>query len=131
MPSTVVRKGSIGRIERTELEIESERDDHKRRQAEMDTARRPIALIDSLFAELEVLNLAGCPRVPESSQPSLQWLFDNCSVECSELGVGVSPVQVMDAPFDMQESLLAIKGGSLRRRLQLEDERRGWREAGD
>ena len=131
MASTVVRKVSIGRIERTELEIESGRDDSKRRQAKTDAVRRPIALIDSLFAELEVLNLAGCPPVPESFQPLLQWLFDNCSVECSELGVGVSPVQLMDTLFDMQESLLAIKGGGLRRRLQLEDERRGWCEAGD
>jgi hypothetical protein len=131
MASTAVRKVSIGRIERTELEIESARDDQKRRQAEMDAVRRPIALIDSLFAELEVLNLAGSQRVPESFQPSVQWLFDNCSVECSELGVGVSPVQLMDALFDLQESLLAIKGGSLRHRLQLDDKRRGWCEAGD
>jgi hypothetical protein len=131
MASTSVRKVSIGRIERTELEIESARDDQKRRQAEMDAVRRPIALIDSLFAELEVLNLAGCPRVPESFQPSLQWLFDNCSVECSEPGIGVSPVQLMDTLFDLQESLLAIKGGSLRHRLQFEDERRGWCEVGD
>ena len=52
----------------------------------MDAVRLPIALIDSLFAELEIINLAGC---------------------CSG-------------------SLLAIKGGRLRQRLQLEDERRGW-----
>lgn len=97
----------------------------------MDAVRRPIAMIDSLFAELEVLNLAGCPRVPESFQPSLQRLFNNCSVESSVLGVGVSPVQLMDALFDLQESLLAIKGGRLRHRLHLEDERHGWCEAGD
>ena len=118
--------GSSGPISRSSRDETTIRDIRRKW-----TGCRPIALIDSLFAELEVLNLAGCPRVPGSFQPSLQWLLDNCSVECSQPGVGVSPVQLMDALFDLQESLLAIKGGSLRHRLDLEDERRGWCEAGD
>jgi hypothetical protein len=79
MASPAIRNVSNGRIARTEADIESARDDRKRRQAEMDAVRLPIALIDSLFTELEIINLAGCPRVPESFQPSLQWLLDNCS----------------------------------------------------
>jgi hypothetical protein len=51
--------------------------------------------------------------------------------ECPELRIGVSPVQLMDMLFDLQESLLAIKGGGLRHQFQLEDERRGWWEVGD
>lgn len=60
MASPVKRNVSSGRIARTELDFESARDDRKRRQAEMGAVRLPIALIDSLFAELEIINLAGC-----------------------------------------------------------------------
>jgi len=131
MASPAIRNVSNGRIARTEADIESARDDRKSRQADMDAVRLPIALIDSLLTEVEIINLAGCRRVPDSFQPSLQWLLDNCSVECPELRIGVSPVQLMDMLFDLQESLLAIKGGGLRHQLQLEDERRGWCEVGD
>jgi hypothetical protein len=86
--------------------------------------RVPIALIDSLLSELEVLNLFECERVPESLQRSLHWLFENCPVECPQMSVRSSPVHLMDKLFDLQESLFALKGGDVRRRLQLDDERR-------
>jgi hypothetical protein len=81
-----------------------------------------IALIDSLLSDLETLILTGRSRTPESLEPALSWLLENSPVECPELSAGVSPAPLMDMLFDLQESLLALKGGDVRRRLQLEDE---------
>ena len=75
---------------------------------------------------LEVLNLAERACVPGLLQPSLRWLLDNSPVECPDLSVHVSPVQLMEMLFELQEALFVLKGGDVRRRLQLDDERRGF-----
>jgi hypothetical protein len=117
----------LGAIAQTGLEIESAQQQQRSREADSAAVRVPIALIDSLLSELEVLNLFECERVPESLQPSLHWLFENCPVECPRLSVRSSPAHLIDALFDLQESLFALKGGDFRRRLQLDDERRATR----
>jgi hypothetical protein len=114
----------VGAIAHAELEIESAQRQQRRLKADAAAVHVPIALIDSLLSELEVLNLAECPRVPDSIQPSLRWLLDNCPIECPGLSVHIPPVELMDMLFELQESLFALKGGDFRRRLQLEDEER-------
>ena len=114
----------VGAIVQTGLEIESAQQEQRRREVDSAAVRVPIALIDSLLSELEVLNLFECERVPESLQPSLLWLFENCPVECPQMSVRSSPAHLMDTLFDLQESLFALKGGDVRRRLRLDHERR-------
>jgi hypothetical protein len=120
----LARTAAPGAIAQVELDIQSARREQRRLEADAVALRLPVALIDSLLSELEVLNLAEIRRVPGSLQPSLRWLHDQCPVKCPELSVRVSPVQLMDMLFELQESLFALKGGEFRRGLQLEDESR-------
>jgi hypothetical protein len=120
----LARTAAPGAISQVELDIQSARREQRRLEADAVALRLPVALIDSLLSELEVLNLAEIRRVPGSLQPSLRWLHDHCPVKCPEMSVRVSPVQLMDTLFELQEALFALKGGEFRRRLQLEDESR-------
>jgi hypothetical protein len=122
MEAALPGAAALGGIASTDPEIESARQEQRRPEGDAAAVQLPIALIDSLLSELEVLNLVGCRRVPESLQPSLRWLFGNCPVQCPPLSTGSSPVHLMDALFDLQESLLALQGGAFRRRLQRDDE---------
>jgi hypothetical protein len=126
MATELARMAVLGAIAQADLEIESEHREQRRREADAAAVQVPIALIDSLLSDLELINIAECTRVPDSIQPSLCWLLDNCPAECPDLSVSVSPVHLMDMLFDLQESLFALKGGDFRRRLQLEDEHRSY-----
>jgi hypothetical protein len=117
----------MGPIAQSGLDVESAREQQRNHESDAAAVRLPIALIDALLGELEILNLAEVPGVPGSFQPSLGWLLDNCPVECPELSIRTSPVQLIDMLFDLQESLFALKGGDARQRLQLEDEHRAYR----
>ncbi|HEY4865540.1 MAG TPA: hypothetical protein VIK45_08520 [Candidatus Dormibacteraeota bacterium] len=127
MATTVAQEAVMGAIAQVQFEIESSDREQRRFQADAAAVCVPIALTDALLSELEVLNLAERTHVPSSFQPSLLWLLDNCPVECPELMVHTSPVDLMDMLFDLQESLFELKGGESRRRLQLEDEYRAYR----
>jgi len=124
MATVLPRTAVPGAIAQVELDIQSASRKQRRLEADAAAVRLPVVLIDSLLGELEVLNLAEIVRVPVSLQPSLRWLREHCPVNCPELSVCVSPVQLMDLLFELQESLFALKGGEFRRRLQLADEAR-------
>jgi hypothetical protein len=104
------------------IEIESAHRRQRRLDANAAAVQVPIALTDSLLSELEVLNLKDRARVPASLEPSLCWLLDNSPVECPELSVHISPVELMDMLFELQEALFALKGGDFRRCLQVHDD---------
>jgi hypothetical protein len=127
MATTVAQEAVMGAIAHVQFEIESSDREQRRFQADAAAVCVPIALTDALLSELEILNLAERTHVPRSFQPSLRWLLDNCPVECPELTVHTSPVDLMDMLFELQESLFELKGGEFRRRLQLEDEYRAYR----
>jgi hypothetical protein len=124
MATVLPRTAVPGAIAQVELDIQSASRKQLRLEADAEAVRLPVVLIDSLLGELEVLNLAEIARVPVSLQPSLRWLREHCPVKCPELSVCVSPVQLMDLLFELQDSLFALKGGEFRRRLLLDDETR-------
>ena len=113
----------LGAIARAGVEMDSARRRKRRLDADTVAVQMPIVLIDSLLSDLEALNLADCQRIPDSLAPSLSWLLDHSPVESPELTIGISPADLMDMLFELQESLFALKGGDFRRRLQMEDER--------
>jgi hypothetical protein len=124
MAMAPARMAVPGAIAQVDLDIQSARRKQARLEAEAAVVRLPVALIDSLLGDLEVLNLVDSRRVPGSLQPSLRWLREHCPVECPELSVHMPPVCLMDMLFELQESLFALRGGDFRRRLQCEDEGR-------
>jgi hypothetical protein len=126
MATAVTHTVVMGAIAQAGIEIQSTHRQPPRLEARAAAVQVPIALIDSLLSELEVLNLAERACVPGLLQPSLRWLLDNSPVECPDLSVHVSPVELMEMLFELQEPLFALKGGDFRRRLQLDDERRGF-----
>jgi len=74
-----------GLVAQANAEIRAAEAAHQSRKAERQRLRRPIALIDGLINDLELLNLRGGTRVPLAYEPRLlqlrAMLADNVSAE--------------------------------------------------
>ena len=74
-----------GLVAQANAEIRAAEAAHQWRKAERQRLRRPIALIDGLINDLELLNLRGGTRVPLAYEPRLlqlrAMLADNVSAE--------------------------------------------------
>ncbi len=86
----------------------------------------PIRVIDEMLDELEQLNLRGARRVPIVWEPRLALLAANLPtpvrVDPAELRAGISPNRLIEALFTLQDQLLDLKVGPLRRWLREEEE---------
>jgi hypothetical protein len=84
--------------------------------------RDAIYLCDMILADLERHNLMDERRVRSSLRPALQKLFEISPLPFPIFVPGTSVRRTMDAMLDLQERLLELKGGSLRRQLREADE---------
>ncbi|MDQ6920658.1 MAG: hypothetical protein M3170_03550 [Candidatus Dormibacteraeota bacterium] len=86
----------------------------------------PIRVIDEMLDELEHLNLRGARRVPIVWEPRLALLAAHLPtpvrVDPAELRAGISPNRLIEALFTLQDQLLDLKVGPLRRWLREEEE---------
>jgi hypothetical protein len=85
---------------------------HQCRKAERQRLRRPIALIDGLINDLEVLNLRGTMRVPLSYEPRVLQIRALCREAVSEdqldaLRTRLRPDKLMDSLYSLEETLFA------------------------
>jgi len=82
-----------GLVAQANAEIRAAEAAHQSRKAERQRLRRPIALIDGLINDLELLNLRGGTRVPLAYEPRLlqlrAMLADNVSAEQLDNGWAV------------------------------------------
>jgi len=101
-----------GFVAQANAEIRAAEAAHQYRKAERQRLRRPIALIDGLINDLEVLNLRGAMRVPLSYEPRLlqirALLRDTVRVDqLDELRTRVRPDKLMDSLYTLEEALFA------------------------
>jgi len=101
-----------GFVAQANAEIRAAEAAHQYRKAERQRLRRPIALIDGLINDLEVLNLSGAIRVPLSYEPRLlqirALLRKAVSVDqLDDLRTRVRPVKLMDNLYTLEETLFA------------------------
>jgi hypothetical protein len=101
-----------GFVAQANAEIRAAEAVHQYRKAERQRLRRPIALIDGLVNDLEVLNLSGAIRVPLSYGPRLlqirALLREAVSVDqLEDLRTRVLPVKLMDNLYTLEETLFA------------------------
>jgi len=102
-----------GFVAQANAEIRAAEAAHQYRKAERQRLRRPVALIDGLINDLEVLNLRGAMRVPLSYEPRLlqirTLLRDTVSVDqLDELRTRVRPDKLMDSLYNLEEALFAL-----------------------
>jgi hypothetical protein len=101
-----------GFVAQANAEIRAADAAHQSRKAERQRLRRPIAVIDGLINDLELLNLSGVGRVPLSYEPRLlqlcAMLADAVVAEqLASLRTRVRPVRLMDGLYAVQEALFA------------------------
>src|SRR5690349_23977907 len=101
-----------GFVAQANAEIRAAEAAHQYRKAERQRLRHPVALIDGLINDLEVLNLRGAMRVPLSYEPRLlqirALLRDTVSVDqLDELRTRVRPDKLMDSLYTLEEALFA------------------------
>jgi len=101
-----------GLVAQANAEIRAAEAAHQWRKAELQRLRRPIALIDGLINDLELLNLRGGTRVPLAYEPRLlqlrAMLVDIISAEqLDNLRARVRPLRLMDGLYTVQEGLFA------------------------
>jgi hypothetical protein len=101
-----------GFVAQANAEIRAAEAAHQYRKAEQQRLRRPIALIDGLINDLEVLNLRGAMRVPLSYEPRLLQiravLREAVSVDqLDDLRTRVRPDKLMDHLYTLEETLFA------------------------
>jgi len=101
-----------GFVAQANAEIRAAEAPHQHRKAERQRLRRPIALIDGLINDLEVLNLRGAMRVPLSYEPRLlqirALLREAVSVDqLDDLRTRVRPDKLMDNLYTLEEALFA------------------------
>jgi hypothetical protein len=99
-----------GFVAQANAEIRAADAAHQYRKAERQRLRRPIALIDGLINDLEVLNLRGAMRVPLSYEPRLLQiravLREAVSVDqLDDLRTRVRPDKLMDHLYTLEETL--------------------------
>ena len=102
-----------GFVAQANAEIRAAEAAHQYRKAERQRLRRPIALIDGLINDLEVLNLRGAMRVPLSYEPRLlqirALLREAVSVDqLDDLRTRVRPDKLMDSLYNLEEALFAL-----------------------
>jgi hypothetical protein len=101
-----------GFVAQANAEIRAADAAHQCRKAERQRLRRPIALIDELINDLEVLNLRGTMRVPLSYEPRVLQIRALLREAVSEdqldaLRTRVRPDKLMDTLYTLEETLFA------------------------
>ncbi len=111
-PTTVTLDGALVRAN---VEIrDAEHRHHLRKAADLEL-RVPIAMIDRMLDELEILNLLEVSRVPSSFEGRLDQIRDllgarpSLAQHAEGLRVRVAINRLMDALFDLQEALLITR----------------------
>jgi hypothetical protein len=113
---------ALGNFELASLELQQARRTAEIRHVEDRRIRDAIRLCDVVLAQLEHHNLSERPRVGSTLRPALQRLFETSPVPCPMLSTGSSVRRTIDTVLELQEELLALKGGAFRRRLRAADE---------
>jgi hypothetical protein len=101
-----------GFVAQANAEIRAAEAAHLSRKVARQRLHRPIALIDSLIGDLEMLNLRGVRRVPLAYGPRLlqlrAMLVDVATAEqLGDLRTQVRPVTLMGGLYTVQEALFA------------------------
>jgi hypothetical protein len=111
-PTTVTLDGALARAN---VEIRDAEHRHHLRKAQDLELRVPIAMIDWLLDELEILNLLEVRRGPSSFEGRLDQIRDllgarpSLAQHAEGLRVRVAINRLMDALFDLQEAILITR----------------------
>jgi hypothetical protein len=103
--------GTVGSMARANAEIRAAQQHHEIEKANRSRLGRPIAFIDRLINDLEVLNLKGALRVPTSYEARLQqlrFLLTDRAVSSAgleKLRTRILIVNLMDQLYAIEESL--------------------------